>query len=55
MSTQHRVDQDGRVIGQLDNIEQWDAVIPRVRGERLGGEKLVDLKLVWALPLEEPL
>jgi hypothetical protein len=47
------VDQDWWFITQLENIKQRDAMVPRIRGEWLCRKKLIDLKLIRALLLEE--
>jgi len=53
MTSQQRVDQDWRVITQLNNIKQRDAMVTRIRGEWFRGKKLIDLKFMRALLLEK--
>ena len=53
MLSKQRVDQDWWFITQPNNIEQGNAMVPRIRGEWLRGKQLIDLKFMRTILFEE--
>jgi hypothetical protein len=45
--TEKGLHKDGRVVWQLDDIQQMYAVVSGIRGDGLRGEQLVYLELIW--------